>query len=187
MVLETLRFGAAAATGATGPNVDVVHARTYNYALSATQIAADAACAEAGTCAGQLGLGAAGDAPATLEYIEKQLVGEETAPENGLLELEKSAVSTLLYKVSGPDDTTEFEYTISTVEDGVVLATTTATGVVEDQLDLTFDNAGVHAIAVDTNIPGSGATATAHAIAHVYPMGSNAIHVRRSWALAPHK
>ena len=164
MVLETLRFGAAAATDMTGPNVQIVHARTYNYPLSLTQINVDNTCADDGSCAGQLGLGAAGDVPATVDYVNKKLVGDEVAPENGLLELEKSVASRLLYKVSGPDETTSYDLTVSTVEDGVVLDSS-GTGVVEDEVDITFDNAGVHAIAVETKIQSTGTTSSRHVCA----------------------
>ena len=73
ILIETLRFGSAAATEKNGPDTPIVHARAYNYPLSTSQLGIDADCFDAGTCSEMLGLGSLSDVPPALLSLTKEL------------------------------------------------------------------------------------------------------------------
>ena len=97
-----------------------------------------------------------------------------------MLEVSANSAATLLYSIiSGADDTSSYQYSFSTYEDGVVHSKDDATGTSTDDFSITFPNSGVHAIAVEMKSTDTGATVTEYVLAHVYKQGSNSIHMGR--------
>ena len=177
IIMETLRFGAAAADGYGAPSAPIVHARAYNYALSKTQLAIDEAC-EPDDCANQLGVGSLTDVPPTFDKLERQLEFEEAPPTNGLLEVSAQSDVVLLYNLTGPDATADFTYDFSNNDQGS-LHSGSATGAGGGSFTARFEQAGAQAIKVAMEATATGATGTDYVIAHVYKQGANAIHMGR--------
>ena len=176
ILLEALRFGGAAASGAPGVDSLAQHARFYNYPLSAAQIVLDADCADREACQKELNLGAPGDTPPFLDYIRPQLAPAAASSSSDLVVLYSGVVEPIAFMARTLREETNFTVVMRSAEQGTVHEES-GTGAINGSFGVAFETPGTYVIGAE--LAAGDAKATEQVVMHVYRSGSGSTHKGR--------